>query len=414
MRERLYEAFRNLLSYRLRALLTMLGIIFGLVAFITMLAIGSGAKEEILNQISTLGLKNIMVKAKKEIPEQDLLKAKSVSSFGLCHEDLDFLTASYPFIESYSGYLEVEKSLTLNGRKVTDEFKLKAVDQNFFKLISKNFCEGSDFSEFSEFTRGVILPEKLKRKYYGNLPCKGEYVWIEDEIFQITGVTAENPAQKKVKDESTELMGSENEVYFPLELVNHMFPFYGESPPYHRLSGAVIRLTSSDNLAARKDLVSKTLKRRHGGILDVETTAPLELLKKSQKTQEIFNLVMLLIASLSLLIGGIGIMNIMLANVMERTKEIGIHRAVGATRRDIVLNFLFESLVLSSTGGVIGIVLGIITSRLVMLYTGWKVIISFSGIFSGVLVSVCVGVFFGIYPAYRASRVEPIEALRYE
>ena len=176
----------------------------------------------------------------------------------------------------------------------------------------------------------------------------------------------------------------------------------------------IIKLTDSKPMLMVRNYLNEILRNRHKGVDDYQIIAPVDLLEKSNQVQEIFNMVMVFIASLSLIVGGIGIMNIMLANIQQRVKEIGIRRAIGATRRDILLQFLFEAIMISFGGGLLGVLLGILTSNGISAFTGWTTVLSPISIFISFIVSVSVGLIFGIFPARKASEMDPITALRYE
>ena len=183
---------------------------------------------------------------------------------------------------------------------------------------------------------------------------------------------------------------------------------------YHQLDKLVVQVDNSSQLNATADVLSRMLKRRHNDMLDFEISIPIQLLKQQQKTKQIFNIVLSIIAGISLLIGGIGIMNIMLASVLERTKEIGIIRAIGATQEDVILQFLTESVLVSIGGGIIGIVLGILSSYILEISTGIETILSVSSILLSFFVATLIGLIFGIAPAKSAANKSPIEAIRHE
>jgi len=180
------------------------------------------------------------------------------------------------------------------------------------------------------------------------------------------------------------------------------------------ISEMIVQVPSAEDTIAASSIIRSILNRTHRGIIDYEIVIPAELLRQSQQTQRIFNTVMLAIAGISLLVGGVGIMNIMLATVTQRTREIGIRRCVGANQFDVVRQFMLEALVITFAGGMIGILLGITGARLISIYADWRTIVSVNAIFISFSVCVAVGVVFGLYPALRAAAVDPIEALRYE
>jgi putative ABC transport system permease protein len=223
------------------------------------------------------------------------------------------------------------------------------------------------------------------------------------------------PAGTVLKDRDVE-----RDVYFPLPLALSGFPRLVDStdsfsdPTYHRIRQLIVQVDSTDHVLTAKKLVERILRRRHGQSDDFEIVAPLEVLEQSRRTQEIFNLVMVLIAGLSLVVGGIGIMNIMLVSVRERTREIGLRRAVGATQPDILAQFLMEAIVISVAGGLMGIVVGMAISACVGALLGWPTVTTVASILMAFGVSAGVGVLFGLFPARTAAELDPIEALRHE
>ena len=208
-----------------------------------------------------------------------------------------------------------------------------------------------------------------------------------------------------------EIRDLNKDIYIPISSALKRFAGDEEESPISEIS---VRVNSSDEIFSTSEIIKKVLSRYHRGIEDYELVIPMELLRQSQKTQRIFNIVMGCIAGISLVVGGIGIMNIMLASVTQRTREIGIRRSVGATRREIMRQFLAESILISFTGGIIGVILGIITSLVITIYAEWITIISWKSILLAFFVATAVGIFFGIYPARKASLLDPIESLRYE
>ena len=440
------EALHSILTNKVRTFLTALGIIFGVAAVISMLAIGNGAEKEILAQLELVGVNNIVV---TPIPDEEEGEAGEESeegstesrsfSKGLDILDVNSIRRNVPSVSQLSPEILMETYVTSKG--IQTPIKLIGVTSEFFSTSNITIESGRNFSE-QQITNAMpvcIIGKKIEKKLFTGESAIGKKIKVKDVWLQVTGVIEE----KLITDKAQENLGIRDlnlDIYIPIKtfLVRYKdrkvivdkvndeeggFIFFGDNNGpkkriprgnYHQIDKLTIQVKESEKLNATADLVSRMLKRRHNGNVDFEISIPIQLLKQQQKTKQIFNIVLSIIAGISLLIGGIGIMNIMLASVLERTKEIGIIRAIGATQEDVILQFLSESVLISIGGGIIGIFLGILSAYIIEIATGIETILSFGSIILSFLVATAIGLIFGIAPARSAAQKSPIEAIRYE
>ncbi len=447
LKSNISEAIRVISTNKIRTFLTALGIIFGVAAVISMLAIGNGAEKEILSQLELVGVNNIVVTSiadeedNGETEDDEESKETKRFSKGLDILDVMSIQKNVPSVSKVSPEILMDTYVTSNG--LQSSVKLIGVSPEFFNVSNINIANGKNFSEYqvNNAMPVCIIGKKIEKKLFTGESGVGKKIKVKDVWLQVIGVIEE----KFVSDKAQENLGIRNlntDVYIPIktfftryrdrkiiidkepEAIDGVIVFSGgnNSGPkkriprgnYHQIDKLTIQVDNSEKLNATANLVSRMLKRRHNGVVDFEVSIPIQLLKQQQKTKQIFNIVLSIIAGISLLIGGIGIMNIMLASVLERTKEIGIIRAIGATQEDVILQFLSESVLISIGGGIIGIFLGIISAYIIELATGIETILSFSSILLSFFVATAIGLIFGIAPAKSASKKSPIEAIRYE
>jgi putative ABC transport system permease protein len=403
-------AFSNLYTHKLRTFLTMLGMIFGVGAVIAMLSIGAGAEKESLRIIDTMGLRNIIVRD-REFKEEDLKKIRE-NSIGLSLRDVQAITAVTPDLETYSARKRVKAFQIFSFEGKSDDSNVIGVTPSYFRLARYEMGEGSFISEIDEkdFEQVCIIGSRAKQKLFGARSPMGQTIKIDKLWFSVIGVLADNNLTKD-EFEGVKLQDFSNDIYIPLATALKKFEFKRFES---ELDEIVLSIKNTDALKSSAVLISQVLANTHGNADDYSIVVPRELLEQNQRTQRIFNIVMSCIASISLLVGGIGIMNIMLANILERTREIGVRRAIGARRRDIWQQFLIEALTISFVGGLIGVLFGFVVSRGVALYAEWNTVVTPTSIAMSFGVSAAVGLIFGLYPAVRASRLDPVEALRYE
>lgn len=395
----------------------MLGVIFGVAAVIAMLSIGKGAELEAIEQIKAFGLNNIRIHT-IELSKEEQEKAYRTLSKGLSYEDAIYIKQVLPYVEGIAPQNLLNKKVyyhqfnpKANIAGVTPEY-LFVTD---LKLDQGRFITDEDIDEYRKI---CILGNTITREMFLKEDPIGKFITVGGVRFRVVGtLNDKSKTKEKIKIKSRDV---NRDIYIPITTSMRKFVIADfENNQKNRVDYGVVdeiavRVKASENLNEAKISLTKILNRRHENIKDYEIIVPTELLEQSQQTQRLFNLVMACIAGLSLLVGGIGIMNIMLASVTERTKEIGIRRAIGASSQDIMLFFLLESVLISLIGGVIGIFTGIALGKIVTIYAGWKTIISPESISLSFGVASVIGIFFGIYPAYRAAKMDPIEALRYQ
>ena len=432
-------AFDAVIANKLRSLLTALGIIFGVAAVISMLAIGNGAQEEILEQIKLVGVNNIVIKPIVEQKEEDLgteenNKVKKRFSKGLTLQDARSIVKLLPEIEQISPEILLETFIIKNG--IRRSAKLVGVENSYFDISNFDLDKGKLFNtkQLDAGESVCVIGSGVKTKFFSQENPIGKSIKVGKHWLKIIGVLE----QRTISQGSIKNLGIRNfnmDVYAPIQTVLIRYknralvtqrmierfnnkddnePKQAMSLNYHQLDRLVIQVKQSEKLSSISEIISRMLLRKHYGLVDYEITIPELLLKQQQKTKNIFSFVLGAIGGISLLVGGIGIMNIMLASVLERIKEIGLRLSIGAKKSDIVYQFLFESVMISVSGGFIGIILGISMAMIVAKFAEIPTIVTFSSIFISFGVAATVGLIFGITPAKRAAEQDPITSLRYE
>ena len=431
--ENLLIGLKELRSNKMRTMLTMLGIIFGVGAVIAMLSIGEGARQETLEQIELMGTNNIIVKEKKVSLKGE--KAKALFSPGLSLKDAKSILDLNPFIESVSPQRESVNKVVYKSNIV--ELKLIGTSPDYPAIYNIQMAQGEFFKEhhYKTYANVCVIGPGVKEQLFRFENPVGKEIKIDDLWFKIIGMTT----VKNVSATGVESLGLRNfndDIYIPLTTMIYKMKKYIPPTSGSVSLGQMLMFYYSGNYAPNMDrtsinqitvkvkqdasvvnagvLIKKIFERRHYGVPDFEVVVPEQLLEQKQKTQKIFNVVMGAIAGISLLVGGIGIMNIMLANILERTKEIGVRRAIGATKRDVLYQFVYEAMVISILGGLIGIIIGFLLTSMITGYAEWRTIITPFSVILAFFVSVAVGLVFGIYPAKKAAEKDPIESLRYE
>jgi len=411
--EQVNTGFWGLYDHPFRTFLTTLGIIFGVAAVIAMVSIGAGAEREALEELKKFGTNSIRILS-KPVEGERLKEAVKKLARGLSRADAAFIREMCPALERVVAEKLFEERFYCFGKKPS--INLVGVEENFldasrFEVESGRFLDPLDH----RFAKPVVvLGYGLAGELFGKQNPVGMIVQIGKSRFRIIGVMKE---QGKGKGRlAIKSRDHDRDAYIPLQTgLDRFFKFPAEDKDlYHEVSGLWLTAKEDADLLAVRDLVMRMIKRRHRDVDDVEALVPLEILQQSQKTQRLFNLVMAFIAALSLLVGGIGIMNIMLATVNERTREIGVRRALGAARRDIVVQFLTEATLMSVLGGIVGIIVGIVLSLAISTSTGWTTVIPPLSVVLAFGVSAAVGILFGLFPAIKAAQMDPVSALRYE
>jgi len=427
-------ALEGVAANRLRAFLTALGIVFGVAAVIAMLAIGTGARETILAQMRLIGANNIVVTSLMESADgEEAAEAQSAGqekntkkwSPGLTLGDVDAITSILPGVSAVSPEIILPTTIIREGK--IGKSRAVGVTNAFFELNNLGLDRGTMFHKVHQ-QRGdpvCIIGQDILRKYFSAGNPIGRRIKCDNTWLRIIGVLERRIA----KDEQLENLGIRDynqDVYVPLQtaLIRFKDRSYAhltnigrsrgnqKEENYHQLDRLVIRVDESDELLATSNVVARLLKRRHQGLLDYEMAVPEKMLEAQQQTQDTFNKVLAFIAGISLLVGGIGIMNIMLVSVRERTQEIGLRKAIGASQKDILTQFLIEAVILSALGGIIGTAAGAGGILLIAAISPFEAGVSASAVIVAVGVSGSIGLFFGVVPARQAARLDPIVALR--
>ena len=438
---------------KLRALLTSLGIIFGVASVIAMLAIGSGAQQEVLSQMELLGTNNVIIQPTLEqteglVGQENGESESNKYSPGLTLHDIESIRELVPEVEFISPEIVFESNFIRKARMRSG--KIVGVSEEYFNINSFDVVEGNNFNR-SQIERAepvCVIGYDVKTKFFSGENPIGKKIKVGNLWLTVVGVLQ----KKELSTENIERLGIRNynlDIFAPVTTVLLRFKnralvtkddidasggggFGGgrvvifssdsnnegeddaSSVNYHQLDKCIVRVSDSEYSVSIAEVLSRMLKRRHNGVVDYEIIVPEQLLQQEQRTKRIFNIVLSSIASISLIVGGIGIMNIMLASVVERYKEIGLRLAVGAQKKDIELQFLTESLALSVGGGLVGIFLGVVfsfaiewTADIATIVSPFSIIISFG-------VALVIGVIFGYMPARRAAQQDPVHALRHE
>ncbi len=402
----------NLLVHKLRSLLTMLGMIFGVAAVVSMLSIGAGAQQKVMAFIEQLGVRNLIVEAKEAPNWQELQKVRR-SSPGLTFDDLRVIRSDVKEVAEASPRKRFTPA-KLIPKPQQDSPVVYGVAPSYQQIAGLGVAEGRFFDK-SDDDHGApvcVLGSAAKFSLFGSSEAVGQYVKVNEQWFHVIGVvgpqlsTQSDVAGVPAQDSNNLIYAPANSVIMRLE--DSMSDLKDE------IDGIYLRLGSASDTPAVAEIVRGILNVSHHNAGDFSLIVPAELLAEQRRTERLFNTVMVAIASISLLVGGIGIMNIMLASILERTREIGVRRAVGARQWDIVRQFVIEAVLISFAGGVLGIFFGFGMSRLIAWLAGWSTIVTASSILLAFLVSISVGMVFGIYPAVKAARLNPVEAIRYE
>jgi putative ABC transport system permease protein len=406
------QAYSNLRAQKTRTALTALGIVFGVGSVIGMLAIGAGAREESLRFIEQLGVRNVLIESRPATSQEELQQRRR-SSPGLTERDVRVLEANIENLETLSARRTLHPARVL-PKPARDVPALYGVRPSYAAIHSLRAAEGRFFGADHDAASAAVcvLGESAKINLLGYGPAVGKFVKMNDTWLEVVGVLAEQLAAG-AQSAGGKMQDPNNVVYVPLNTFQYRY-WDQSSFMKDELDGIDLRLKAEADSVEVAKVVTAILNSTHHNTEDFTVTIPAALLAQQKRTQTIFTYVMVAIAAISLLVGGIGIMNIVLATVLERTREIGVRRATGARRTDIVRQFLTESVLISVGGGVLGIAFGFFLAWLIARTAEWKTIVTTASVVIAFGVSVAVGVVFGIYPAMKASRINPIEALRYE
>lgn len=401
----------SLLVHKLRSLLTMLGMIFGVGAVVAMLSITEGAQKEMMSYIDLLGVNNIIIEAKEAVDRNELQARRAISP-GMSFRDFRSITENVQGLEFLTPRkrFKPQKVLPKTGAEPPI---LIGVLPNYMAINSLRMVEGRFFNDEDNdrSTPVCVLGEAAKVNLLGFDPAVGKFVKINDTWLQVVGVLAAQATADSV--EGLEVASGNNLVIAPLNTVMRRFE---DSNSYLKdeIDGMYIKVKTGTDSIETSNIINAILTATHKDAGDFAITVPAGLLEQKRRTGFIFNIVMICIAGISLLVGGIGIMNIMLATVLERTREIGIRRAIGAKQKDIIRQFLTEAVLISIMGGLLGIIFGVSLAHIIASAAGWSTVVTTGSIAVAFGVSCGIGLVFGIYPAMQAARLDPIEAIRYE
>ncbi len=401
--EQLRMGIEGVLNHKLRSLLTTLGIIFGVAAVISMLAIGEGARRKTLSQIQSLGLQNIIIE-QQELSDDESNEQDAV--------DLNFgdVQAVKKIISSAQAVVPViERDFTASYKSRSEDIVLTGTLPEYFRLMNLKTAAGGYFSMMDNegYQRVCVLGSDAARELFLIESPLGKMIKIGSIWFRVVGALQHQP----VSTAGTKQVDLNNHIFAPINTVNIRFD---RAVDESELEQIIVQLKKDSPVIEISQIIDQILMRRHNNIRNFNLIVPEQLLRQSEETQRIFNIVMGAIAGISLLVGGIGIMNIMLASVLERTREIGIRRSMGATKKNIMQQFLIEAVILSLLGGLIGIFIGYALAMGITLFSEWETAVSLWSVILSFGVSSGVGVLFGYYPAKKAAELNPIDALRYE
>ena len=450
MTERILANFRMaleaVLTNKLRSMLTALGIIFGVAAVIAMLGIGAGAQEEILNQIELVGVNNIIVtpvvaQSEEEVEATTPLSEKTKFSPGLSLQDAASIEQIIPGVAKVSPEVILDKYVIKSG--IRRSAKLVGVNNYYFDIANFQLALGERFTDRqrAEGQRVCIIGQGIENRFFSEEDPLGKMVKVGSQWLRVVGVleprliTEENINRLGIRDYNMD-------VYVPISTMLIYYrdrslitrarieaakqrsrgdeeeitgeDAYAEQRNYHQIDRLVVQAEETGTLNKIAEIMSRMLERRHFGAVDFQVAIPELLIKQQQRTNQIFNVVLGALAGISLLVGGIGIMNIMLASVLERIKEIGLRLALGAHKTDIIWQFLFEAMLISITGGIIGILLGMLIAVGIAQLADIPTIVTLPSVLLSFGVAATVGLIFGIAPARKAARQDPITSLRYE
>ncbi len=423
---------------RIKSFLTALGIIFGVAAVISMLAIGNGAEQEILEQIKMVGVNNIIISPSENVvsteeeatsEDEEQISNKKYSK-GLTLLDANSIKEVIPSVSKVCPLITFNYSAILNGK--SKPIVLEGTNNNYFDLFNISLQRGELFTE-NQMEDGFpvcIIGDNINNVFFNHEEAIGNYIKCGQVWLKVIGVIERRDFTASASDELG-ISSTDNKIFIPAttmllrfknrsllraDEIQELAASRDNKNPkenLNQLDKIIVQVNETEYLNSTADVIKRMLMRRHNELYDFEVTIPELLLKQQQRTKNIFNIVLGVIAGISLIVGGIGIMNIMLASVMERIREIGVRQAIGASRKDIVVQFLSESTLISVSGGIIGIVLGVVLSKVITAMFDIKTLISVFSIVISFGVSVIIGMTFGYLPAKRASDQDPVNSLRY-
>lgn len=440
-------AIEAILANKVKSMLTALGIMFGVAAVISMLAIGKGAQQEVLEQIKLVGVNNIIVTPSAqsllapEAQESEQGEGKKRFSRGLTLLDAQSIKNTIPSVKSISPVISLSTYAIQQGKNYP--VVLEGVSSDYFNILNISLAEGGAFTD-EQSDKGIsvcIIGDNIRQRFFNQQDPLGQHIKCGQVWLKVIGVAQRRDFTASASDEMG-ISSTDNKIFIPSttmllrfkdrsrissEVLEGLSVTGGgmasgmmgaeettttKKSNNNQLDKIIVQVDETNQLSATAEVIKRMLLRRHSEIYDFEVTVPELLLKQQQKTNDIFNIVLGAIAGISLIVGGIGIMNIMLASVWERIREIGTRQAIGASRKDIIVQFLSESTLISIFGGIFGIILGILLAYIIEKTADIKTIISFVSVLVAFGVSASVGIIFGYIPAKNAASQDPVESLR--
>ncbi|MCB2182619.1 MAG: ABC transporter permease [Desulfobulbaceae bacterium] len=408
---------KSLMQHKLRSSLTMLGMVFGVGSVIAMLAVGEGASKQALEEIRKLGSNNIIITAQKPMDEQGQQKTRILMSiYGLLYEDVERIAQSFAHVLRVVPVKIIRKQGRLTERAM--DMRILGTTPDWFKLVQRPLIAGRTLAPYDleNFSNVVVLTEYGARRLLATRSTLGQTIRLGSDYFEIIGIIQNESSQGGALQSPDQQI----DAYIPINVAKANFgDVFTQSSAgsrtrelveLHQIIAEVDQTTNVESTAAGIEAMLERFHKKKDYVLSV----PLALLRQAEATKRTFNIVLGSIAGISLLVGGIGIMNIMLASVTERTREIGIRRAIGAKRSQIVRQFLIETVVLSTTGGLIGIAIGLFIPWMITTVAKMPTVVTPSSLILSLGISMAIGIIFGIYPAVRAAALDPIIALRHE
>ncbi len=407
----------NLMMHKLRSFLTMLGIVFGVSSVIAMLAVGEGANKDVMQQIRKLGSNNIIINTVKPVKSESSKDVSvRMSVYGLKYDDHLRIKESFSHVRQTVPVKIIRNEGQLGSR--TMDIRVLGVIPEWFDLVKRRLIAGRTIAQhdLDTYSKTVVLTEYGARRLLATESTIEQNLRIGGVVFEVVGIVQSEGSQGS----NVQTPDQQIDAYIPLNLARTRFgdiivkrtagTQIREKVELHQI---IVQVDQLENVEETANGIQYLLDTFHKDE-DYQVNVPLALLRQARQTKRTFNIVLGSIAGISLLVGGIGIMNIMLASVTERTREIGIRRAIGAKRKQIIQQFLIETVVLSFIGGLLGIVLGVLIPKFISKIALLPTVITIESLILSAGISLGVGIIFGLYPAIRAAKLDPIIALRHE
>ncbi len=407
---------KSLLLHKLRSGLTMLGVVFGVGAVVAMLAVGEGASRKALAEIKALGSNNIMLTSKQNAGDEAASGSRSmVKAYGLFYDDERRIRDTFDAVERTVPTKDLRKNAFFGERSI--ELRIVGTTADWFKLVPRDIVAGRVMldRDLHSSANVCVLTESGARKLLAASNVIGESLQVGSDLYEVIGIVRNESASGGGRTPDSDV-----DAYIPINVAKERYSdlmirrasgsFQAEQVELHRIIIAVKNIDNVESVAAGID---RMMQHFHPDG-DYDLFVPLAVLRAARAQANIWKWTLFSIAAISLLVGGIGIMNIMLASVTERTREIGIRRAIGAKKGQIVAQFLVETVVLSATGGFIGTIVGPAIAQIITFMSGIDTIVPLYSILLAVGISMSIGIVFGLYPAVRAANLNPIDALRHD